>query len=151
MECNARVISGSFFKIYQLNTLRPRQNGRHFADAIFKCNLLNENVWIPIKSSLKFVPKGPINYIPALVQIMAWQHNRRQAIIWTNDDPVQQRIYASLGLNELSLNFTHGQVRFGNKESTMSHKPWYIVSHCFMIIIIPQFHSYYVSYNVYIL
>ena len=56
-----------------LNTLRPRQNGRHFADAIFKCIFLNENVWIPIKFSLKFVPKGPINNIPALVQIMAWR------------------------------------------------------------------------------
>ena len=29
--------------------------------------------------------------------------NRRQAIIWTNDDPVQRRIYASLGLNELNM------------------------------------------------
>ena len=55
-----------------INTLRPRQNGRHFADAIFKCIFLNENVWIPIKISWKFVPKGPINNIPALVQIMAW-------------------------------------------------------------------------------
>ena len=34
--------------------------------------LENENVWIPIKISLKFVPTGPINNIPALVQIMAW-------------------------------------------------------------------------------
>ena len=55
------------------NTLRPRQNGRHFADDSFKCIFLNENVWIPIKISLKFVPKGPINNIPALVQIMAWR------------------------------------------------------------------------------
>ena len=31
------------------------------------------NVWIPIWISLKFVPKGPINNIPALVQIMAWR------------------------------------------------------------------------------
>ena len=31
-----------------------------------------ENIWIPIKISLKFVPKGSINNIPALVQIMAW-------------------------------------------------------------------------------
>ena len=53
------------------NTLRPRQNGRHFADDIFKCIFVNENLWIPIKISLKFVPKGPINNIPALVQIMA--------------------------------------------------------------------------------
>ena len=56
-----------------VNTLRPRQNGRHFADDIFKCILLNENVWITIKNSLKFVPKGPINNMPALVQIMAWR------------------------------------------------------------------------------
>ena len=55
------------------NTMRPRQNGRHFADDIFKCIFLNENVWISIKISLKFVPKGPIKYIPALVQIMAWR------------------------------------------------------------------------------
>ena len=33
---------------------------------------LNENVWISIEISLKFVPKGPINNIPAMVQIMAW-------------------------------------------------------------------------------
>ena len=56
-----------------LNTLRPRQNGSHFADDIFNGIFLNENVWIPIKFSLKFVPKGPINNIPALVQIMAWR------------------------------------------------------------------------------
>ena len=39
-----------------VNTLRPRQDSRHFADDIFKCIFLNENVWIPIKISLKFVP-----------------------------------------------------------------------------------------------
>ena len=55
------------------NTLRPRQNGPHFIDDIFKCIFLYENVWITIWISLKFVPKGPINNIPALVQIMAWR------------------------------------------------------------------------------
>ena len=59
--------------LFHLNPLRPRQNGRHFADDIFKCIFLNGNVWISIKISLKFVPKGPINNIPALVQIMAWR------------------------------------------------------------------------------
>ena len=57
----------------KLNTLRPRQNGRHFPDDIFKWIFLNENVWISINMSLKFVPKGPINNIKALVQIMAWR------------------------------------------------------------------------------
>ena len=51
----------------RINTLRPRQNGRYFADDIFKRIFLNEYVWIVIKISLKFVPKGPINNIPALV------------------------------------------------------------------------------------
>ena len=54
-----------------LNTLSPSQNVRHFADDIFKCIFLNDDVWIPITFSLKFVPKGPTNNIPALVQITA--------------------------------------------------------------------------------
>ena len=49
------------------NTLTPKENGGHFADDIFKCIFLNENAWIPVKISLEFVPKGPINNIPALV------------------------------------------------------------------------------------
>ena len=57
---------------YDVNSLRPRQNGRHFADGTFKLFFQNENVWISIKISLKFVPKAPINNIPSLVQIMAW-------------------------------------------------------------------------------
>ena len=90
-----------------VNTLRPTQNGRHFADDMFKWIFLNENVWIPIEISLKFVPKGPINNIPALVRIMAG----RQAIIWTNDDPVQRRIYASLGLNESITKIPNSQFK----------------------------------------
>ena len=54
-----------------VNTLRPRQNGRHFPDNIFQCIFLNENVQISIKISLKFVAKGPVTIIPTLVQIMA--------------------------------------------------------------------------------
>ena len=56
-----------------VNTLRPIQNGRRFADDTFKPIFLNENIQISIKISLKFVPKVPINNIPALVQIMAWR------------------------------------------------------------------------------
>ena len=63
----------SSFSTTSINTLRPIQNGRHFADDIFKCISLNENVWISIEISLKFVCKGSINNIPALVQIMAWR------------------------------------------------------------------------------
>ena len=60
---------------YQItfNTLRPRLNGRHFPDDIFKCIFLNENVWISLQISLKFDPEVQINNIPALVEIMAWR------------------------------------------------------------------------------
>ena len=54
-----------------VNSLRPRQNGCHFTDGSFKCIFLKENIWILIKTSLNFVPKGLIFNIPALVQIMA--------------------------------------------------------------------------------
>ena len=56
-----------------INSLRPRQNGRHSADDIFKRIFLNENIRISIKISLKFVSKGLIKNIPALVLIMAWR------------------------------------------------------------------------------
>ena len=95
MQCHESVVI--------INTLRPRQNGRHFADDILKCIFLNENVWIPIEISLKFIPQGPINNIPALVQIMAWRRpgdkplSGPMMVRWLD----YRRIYASPGLNEL--------------------------------------------------
>ena len=71
-----------------VNTLRPRQNGRHFPDDILKWIFLNENVWISINISLKFVPGGPINNIPALVQIMAWRR--------PGDKPLSEPMMVSL-------------------------------------------------------
>ena len=38
-----------------------------YPDDTFKCIFLNGNILIAIKISLKFVPKGQINKIPALV------------------------------------------------------------------------------------
>ena len=43
------------------------------SDDIFKCIFLNENDRIPIKISLKFVPRSPIDNKPVLVQVMAWR------------------------------------------------------------------------------
>ena len=54
-----------------INALRSRQNDRQFAGDILKYILQNVNVWIS-KISLKFVPKGVIDNIQALVKIMAW-------------------------------------------------------------------------------
>ena len=59
--------------LYEVQLIEAETNGRHFADDSFKCIFLNENVWIQIEISLTFVPKGPINNILALVQIMAWR------------------------------------------------------------------------------
>ena len=86
-RCHAYCCSGAHFmnkfsiviqiwwKIHSasINSLRPRQNGRLFADDTFKCIFLNENIRISNKISPKFVPKGLINNIPAFVLIMAWR------------------------------------------------------------------------------
>ena len=58
---------------FPIKALRQRQNGHHFADNIFKCISSNDNAWISLTISLKFVSKVGINNIPALVQIMAWR------------------------------------------------------------------------------
>ena len=55
----------------ELNTLRPRQNNRYFPDDVFKCVFWSENMKISLKISLEYVPKVPVNNIPALVQVMA--------------------------------------------------------------------------------
>ena len=66
-----------------INTLRPRQDGRRFPDDTFKRIFLNENVIILIKISLKFVPYGPINNIPALIQI---SHYLNQWEVWNSQN-----------------------------------------------------------------
>ena len=71
-----------------VNTLSPRQDGRHFADDIFKCIFLNENAWILIEISLKFVHKGQVNNIPALVQITVWHR--------PGDKPLSEPMMVSL-------------------------------------------------------
>ena len=77
--------------------------------AIFQTTFSNAFSWMKMfefrsKISLKFIPKGPINNIPSLVQVMAWRHylNQWWLVYW--------RIYASLGLNELI--------------NCLSYKPW---------------------------
>ena len=102
-----------------INTLRPRKNERHFADDIFKCIFVNENVWIPIKISMKFVPKGPINNIPALVQIMAWRCQ--------GDKPLSEPMMVSLTTH---ICFTRPQwvkVSFGTSDGLWlrHHCSWY--------------------------
>ena len=72
----------------RVNTLRPREDGRHFADAIFMCIFFNENCCILIKFSLKYVRKVPIDNNPELVQIMAWHQ--------PGDKPLSEPMMVSL-------------------------------------------------------
>ena len=99
---NLRVRPNTLWGSAQCNILRPRQNGHHFADNTFKCIFLNEKVWIAIKISMKFVPKCPINSIPALIQIIAWRWQATSHCVnhWWFD---YWHICASLGLNELNI------------------------------------------------
>ena len=83
-----RALCEYIWEADRVNTLSPRRNEQHFADDIFKRIFFNENVWISIKISLKFVPKGPINNIPALVQIMAWHRS--------GDKPLSEPMMVSL-------------------------------------------------------
>ena len=75
---DARVWNTTYFKSIYMNRISLTHWGRDKMDATSQTTLsnafsLNENVRISIKNSLKFVPKGSINNIPALVQIMAWR------------------------------------------------------------------------------
>ena len=71
-----------------INTLGSRRNGQYFADDSFKRIFFNENVWISIKISKKFILKVPINNIPELVQIIAWRR--------PGDKPLSEPMMVSL-------------------------------------------------------
>ena len=71
-----------------INTLRPTQDGRHFADDIFTRIFYIENCCILNKFSLKYVRKGPTDNNPALVQIMAWRR--------PGDKPLSEPMMVSL-------------------------------------------------------
>ena len=75
-----------------------------FQTTFFECIVLNENVWISIKISLKFVPKDPINNIPALIQTMAWCRPGDKPLSEPMMVSLLAHIHASLDLNELILN-----------------------------------------------
>ena len=70
---------------------------------------------ISIKISLKFVAEGPLNNIPALVQIMAWRRQGDKPLF----EPMMADVYASLSLNKLSA--IHLQVRTSDDEVRVPH------------------------------
>ena len=90
--------------------VKVETNGCHFTDDIFKCILFNEHLYILIRIAMKFVSKDSIPNMAVLVQVKAWCQtgdkplsepimakcpcvasslapNRRQAIIWTTENP----------------------------------------------------------------
>ena len=71
-----------------------------FSDDIVRCIFVNEKFCILIKSSLKFVPKVPIDNNLALVLDNSLVPNRRESIIWTNADPIHWRTYAGRWVKE---------------------------------------------------
>ena len=72
------------------NTFLPGQFDGRITDDYFKFIFFNENVWIWIKISMKFVLKAPIDNKSALVQVIS----RISA------DPLHRNIYAALGGDE---------------------------------------------------
>ena len=70
------------------------ETGCQFAEDIFKWIFLTANVSDLIKISLKFVPKGPIENKPALVQVIT-------AIAWTS---IEQEVWCHMASLDLNLN-----------------------------------------------
>ena len=58
------------------------------SDNNFKCVFLNENDKIPIRISVKFVPRSSIDNNPAQVQVMAWRR--------TDDKPLSEPMLTQL-------------------------------------------------------
>ena len=82
------VYTPAHFGRNALNTLRPGQNGCHFTDDVLKYISLNENVWISVNISLKFVDNAPMDNKAAFVQLMAW--------CWTSDKPLSELMMTQL-------------------------------------------------------
>ena len=66
-NANVFMFPGTSSAGEKVNSSPPGQNGHHFADNIFRCIFMHENVGILIEISLKFVTKGSTDNNPALV------------------------------------------------------------------------------------
>ena len=96
-----------------LNTLKPKQNGGHFPDEIFKSIFVNENVRISNNISLNFVAKGPINNMPALVRIMAWHR--------PGDKPLSEPMLVSLLTQTCVIRLQWVKFRINSHEMDFLH------------------------------
>ena len=105
----------SLVKLIEAETKWPPFSRRHFP--VF---FLNENVWISMNISLKFVPKGPINDMPALVHIMAWRR--------AGDKPLSEPTMVSL-LTHICVTRPQWVNICSNMSNEMLYGPCMIVPH----------------------
>ena len=84
-------------------------------------NAFSWNVWIAIKISLQLVPKGPINNIFALVQIMSWR--------WPGDKPLFETTTVSLFTHKCitRLQWLNTQIKFPTLHGSQS---WMFLYSC---------------------
>ena len=90
--------------VFTFNTHWGRGKWPPYYRRHFQIHFLNENVWILIKISLKFVPRSPLTifhhwFRKWLGADQATSHYLNQWVL------VYRRIYASLGLNELTFKY----------------------------------------------
>ena len=84
VQNNCPVPKPLFNKAF-LNSSAPGQNGSHFAGDIFRCICVNKTLY--------FTEVGPIDNKPSIGLDNGLAPIRRQAITWTNANPVHRRIY----------------------------------------------------------
>ena len=100
---SSRIMMNTAAEIFLLYLLSVRSTGLGLTafqwkfshiEAETKCPPFSRRhfqIWILIKISLKFVPKGPINNIPGLLKIKAWRR--------PGDKPISEPIMVSLSMH----------------------------------------------------
>ena len=109
-----------------------------FTKDIFKCIFINENIRVSIKISLEFVPKSPINNIPALVQIMAWHRPGGKPLSESMMCVDYWRIYASLGPSELRINCISSSENISSKVLESCLLSWRNIAKCKYMLVPSQ-------------
>ena len=84
--------------MFSVNTTRPRQNGHHFADDVFKCNFF---IWLYFfyRNIIELCSQGSY-WLWSSIGLDIGLQNRRQAIIWTNGGLIYWRVYGWIDPNE---------------------------------------------------
>ena len=91
----------------------PTSRRRHF-----KCILVNENLCILIKISVKFFFQDSDWQQSSIGLDNGLAPNRRQAINWIDSDPIHWRIFAALGGNELMI-YTQSHIYLMTKVASL--------------------------------